>query len=143
MTIRYNWYELNSISKLPESHVILIFALYLGRHKPLSANLGLLKSKLVLDTIPNVLFQTRALTQYTTGIFSNFVTIEPQCYIRNCSFLHMRFSARTKADYIYMLSQRSIANRNNWIPDYYIEPQYHTNPLITKVKDKITFPLEN
>lgn len=143
MIIRYNWYELNSISKLPESHVVLLFALYLGRHKPLSANLGLLKSKLVLDSIPPALFQTRALTQYSTGIFSNFVTVEPQCYIRNCSFLHMRLPARIKADYIYILSQRSIANNNNWIPEYYIEPHHHLNPLITKVKDKITFPLEN
>jgi hypothetical protein len=143
MNIQYNWYELNTLSKLPEAHVTLIFALYVGRHKPLSANLSLLQSKLVLPSVPVSLFQKKVLTNYSTGIFTNYETIEPQCYIRNCSFVHMRFSARTKADYIYILSQRSISNENNWIPDYYIDPYYYTNPLITKIKNKITFPLEN
>ncbi len=142
MITLYNWYELNSISELPEAHIALIFALRIGRDKPLSANLNLLKAKLHINTVPNRLFSLNILGYYNTGVFSHYVTQEPQSYIRNCSFVHTRFSAHDKADYIHILSQRSIENKNNWIPAYYVDKKYYTNPLITKIDNKIIFPLE-
>ena len=36
----------------------------------------------------------------------------------------------------------SIYNKNNWIPEYYIEPKHYNNPFIYRSKGKITFPLE-
>jgi hypothetical protein len=143
MVIRYNWCEITSITKVPESQLILIFALCVGLNKPLSGSLDLLKKKLFLDAIPSTLINYGYIGIHRTGIFSHYKTIEPQSYIRDCSFLHMRFSAKHKSDYLYILSQRSIINENNWIPEHYVEPQYHTNPLIRKIKDKIIFPLEN
>lgn len=142
MIVQYNWYELNSISKLPEGHVLVIFALSVGMSKPISYSTNMLKHKLNIDNIPNSIFSKNIITQYHHGIFCNYKTNEPQCYIRNTSFVHMRLSAQIKSDYLYILSQRSIANKNNWIPDYYIHQKYHNNPLIGREKGKITFPLE-
>lgn len=142
MVVQYNWYELNKISKLPEAHVITIFCLYVGIHKPISYSVEMLKKKLNIDAIPSGLIDNNIITQYHHGIFSNYITNEPQCYIRNCSFVHMRWSAKEKSDYLYILSQRSIKNTNDWIPDYYIPTKYHTNPFIARDRGKITFPLE-
>jgi hypothetical protein len=143
MIIQYNWYELNKLSSLPEGHVLTIFCLSIGINKPLSYNPEILKKKLNINSIPNSLIANKVIIQYPHGIFANYITNEPQCYIRNCSFVHMRWSAQEKSDYLYILSQRSITNTNNWIPDYYIPTKYHTNPLIGREKGKITFPLEN
>jgi transposase len=143
MIVQYNWYELNKISKLPEAHVITIFCLSIGTDKPISYDTQLLKHKLNIDNIPNSLFTSNIITRYHHGIFCNYTTNEPQCYINNPSFVHMRWSAQDKSDYLYILSQRSISNKNNWIPDYYIHRKYHNNPLIAREKGKITFPLEN
>jgi hypothetical protein len=143
MVIQYNWYELNKISKLPEVHVLLIFCLSIGTEKPISYNIDLLKQKLNIENIPNSLFSNNIITKYNHGIFCNYKTNEPQCYINNGAFVHMRWSAQYKSDYLYILSQRSIGNNNNWIPDYYIHRKYHTNPLVGRDKGKITFPLEN
>jgi transposase len=143
MIVQYNWYELNIISKLPEAHVLVIFCLSIGLDKPISYSTNLLKKKLNIENIPNSIFSKNIITCYDHGIFCNYKTNEPQCYIRNTSFVHMRLSAQTKSDYLYILSQRSIGNKNNWIPDYYIHHKYHNNPLIGREKGKITFPLEN
>ncbi len=143
MVVRYNWCEITSITKVPESQLILMFALYVGTKKPLSGSLELLRKKLHLDKMPSTLVNYGYIGVYNTGVFSHYKTIEPQSYIRDCSFLHMRFTAKEKSDYLYILSQRSIVSKNNWIPEHYVEQQYHTNPLIRKIKDKITFPLEN
>lgn len=142
MVVQYNWYELNKISKIPDAHVLIIFCLYIGTEKPLSYSFNLLKQKLNIETIPNSLLTSNIITSYNHGIFCNYKTNEPQCYITNPSFVHMRWSAQDKSDYLYILSQRSIANKNNWIPEYYIHRKYHTNPLIAREKGKITFPLE-
>lgn len=143
MTILYNWYELNNISVLPESHVLMIFCLSVNQDRPISHSTRLLRKKLNIETIPNSIIQKNVIIQYDHGIFTTLKTKEPQCYINNTSFVHMRLSAQIKSDYLYILSQRSIANKNNWIPDYYIPLKYHTNPLIAREKGKITFPLEN
>ena len=143
MVVQYNWYELNKISKMPEAHVVVIFCLSVGTNKPISYSLPLLKQKLNIDNIPNSIFSYNIVTQYAHGIFCNYNTNEPQSYIRNSSFVHMRLSAQVKSDYLYILSQRPIGNLNNWIPDYYIHRKYYTNPLIGREKGKITFPLEN
>jgi hypothetical protein len=143
MVIQYNWYELNKISTLPDTHVLIIFCLSIGVDKPISYSIKLLKQKLNIESIPNSLFSNNIITQYPHGIFCNYKTNEPQCYIRNTSFVHMRWSSQDKSDYIYILSQRSIANTNSWIPEYYIPQKYHNNPLIGREKGKITFPLEN
>jgi hypothetical protein len=142
MVVQYNWYELNKLSTLPEGHVLIIFCLSVGVHKPISYDPTLLKKKLNIELIPNSLIDNRAIVQFNHGIFANYITNEPQCYIKNCSFVHMRWSAQDKSDYLYILSQRSIANKNDWIPDYYIPTKYHNNPLIGREKGKITFPLE-
>jgi hypothetical protein len=143
MVVQYNWYELNNISTLPESHVIMIFCLSVNPNNPISYSLSALKKKLNIDNIPNSIVYNRIIASYSHGIFTFINVKEPQCYVTNTSFVHMRLSAQVKSDYLYILSQRSIANKNNWIPDYYIPQKYHTNPLIAREKGKITFPLEN
>ena len=48
----------------------------------------------------------------------------------------------TKLEYIYILSQRSLTNENDWIPENYVEPQYRTNVYTYRKNGKIYFPWE-
>jgi len=141
--IQFNWIELNKISTLPEAHVILLFGLYVGINKRMSASTQLLKNKLNVKLIPNRLLTDSYLLNYQQGVFSNYKTIEPQCYVKNCSFLHLKLDPKTKSDYIYILSQRPIGDTTHYIPKYYLEPQLQLNPLVERTKDKIILPLEN
>jgi hypothetical protein len=140
--IQFNWFELNKISTLPEGHVILIFGLYVGIHKRMSSTTKLLKQKLNIKLIPNRLLTENYILDYPQGVFSNYKTIEPQCYIKNCSFLHLRLDPGTKSDYIRILSQRPIGDNTFSIPRHYLEPRLQLNPLIELTKTKIILPLE-
>jgi hypothetical protein len=145
MIIEYNWHEFTTISSLPEGHMVLLFALYVNKSridKKLSANETLLMKKLNIDLMPNSLIFSKRLIQTYNGIFSNYKCKEPQNYITNCSFLHSKYPSKLKSNYLYILGQRSLANKNTWIPKEYVDEEHHTNPFITLDQDKLIFKLE-
>lgn len=146
MIIQFNWYELTQTTKLAESQVILMFCLYINRHKPLvkriSSSHFMLRKKLNIGNNYYGLLHTKLIVDSKNGIFSNFYCKEPQNYLTNCSFLHSKVSAQKKADYMYILGQRSLNNFNNWIPDNYVEPEHWENPFIKHENSKIIFTLE-
>ena len=117
MIIQFNWYELTQTTKLAESQVILMFCLYINKHKPLvkriSSSHVMLRKKLNIGNNYYGLLHSKLIVDSKNGIFSNFYCKEPQNYLTNCSFLHSKVSAQKKADYMYILGQRSLNNFNN------------------------------
>lgn len=142
MITEYNWYELQTISKVPENQIVLMFALYIGAGKKMSNNWEMLRYKLCLELIPRDLSTRKFVLKTDNGLFSNYKCNDPQNYVRNLSFLHSKVTAETKLEYLYILSQRRLNNPNNWIPEDYVEPEYRSNIFTYRRAGKIHFPLE-
>ena len=45
---------------------------------------------------------------------------EPQVYLTNFDFLTRKIPSYQKTDYLHMISQRRMSDRNNWIPRDYV-----------------------
>lgn len=146
MIIQFNFCELDSITKLSENKLVLLFCLYANKAFPLekkiATNIKTLKTKLNIKTEPITLLTKRLIIETKHGVFSNYVCQEPQCYLTDRSFLTRRLPVSTKIEYLHMISQRNMANYNNWIPKNYVPTNYLTNPLIVINNEKIYFPLE-
>jgi hypothetical protein len=142
MITEYNWYELQTISRVPENQILLMFALYIGIGNKMSNNWELLRYKLYLEKIPRELKTKRFILRTDNGVFSNYKCNDPQNYVKNLSFIHSKVSVETKLEYLYILSQRSLDNPNNWIKQDYVEPEYWTNIFTYRKEGKIFFPLE-
>ena len=141
MIVQFNWYELNKITRIPDCQVILTFCLFINRKNPdikrISGSHHMLKQKLNIANNYYALIHNKLILDCANGIFSNYTCQEPQSYITNCSFLHAKVPARTKCEYLYILSQRSLGNKNCWIPENYVEPEYWNNPFIKHENSKI------
>lgn len=142
MTVQYNWYELQTITRVPDNQLLLMFALTVGCGKKMSSHPVYLRDKLHLTVVPKQLFMTGFLVRRKDGIYSNYECEEPQNYVKNISFLHSKTSVMTKLEYLYILSQRSLTNTNDWIPEDYVEPQYRNNVYTYRKNGKIYFPWE-
>lgn len=146
MIIQFNWYELNKLTRIPENQIILMFCLYINRATPLvkriSSNHMMLQKKLHIKNVYSALLAQRLIIDSKNGIFSNYVCAEPQNYVTNCTFLHAKVPPYLKAQYLYMLGQRSLNNYNNWIPEDYVEPEQFSNPFVQHTNSKIIFTLE-
>jgi hypothetical protein len=146
MSIQFNWYELNYTTRIPDAQVILLFCLYINKYKPLARRIAsnhiMLQNKLHIRKNYYTIIYKNCIIEHRNGIFSNYTCIEPQSYLFNCSFLHARVPAQTKSEYMYILSQRSLNNRNNWIPEDYVEEKYWNNPFIEHKQSKLIFKLE-
>jgi hypothetical protein len=102
-----------------------------------------LQRKLNIKYIPRHLYNKGYLQYKPTGnIVSYFRIHEPQCYMTNYLWLGYNVSSKIKSDYLHILGQRSIANNNRFIPDYYIDEIYWKNPLICHADRKINLILE-
>lgn len=143
MSILLNTFEIKKASrKSTDAEVILTFALCFGIGNVISSNFLLLKRKLHIKSVPEHLFINGHLKKYRNLIVSNFSIKEPQCYMSNPKWLHYNISSKEKSDYLYILGQRSLQNKNRFIPEYYVEEQYWKNPLIKHSDRKLTFILE-
>lgn len=143
MNILLNTLEIKKVAKnIPEAEVVLTFALSIGYERVISYNFASLREKLAIRHIPEHLFTNGYLVKYQSKIVSKFRIVEPQCYMTNPSWLHYNLSAKTKSDYLHILGQRSLCNKNRTIPEYWVEPTYWKNPLIKHSDRTITFILE-
>jgi hypothetical protein len=146
MIIQFNWYELNSITRIPDSQVILMFCLFINKSNPLVPRIAgshqILQKKLNIGNNYYALIHSKLILESKNGIFSNFRCEEPQSYLTNSSFLHSKTSPYLKSEYLYILSQRNLGNKNCWIPENYVETECWKNPFITHNKSKLNFTLE-
>lgn len=143
MIIQFGWDELHSIDSSPEAKLILLFCLYINRsnslEKKIASSSYLLAKKLKISYIPPALITKRYVLQGRNGLFSNYVCREPQSYLTSMRFIHTDAPAKEKANYIYMLSQRSMNNTNNWIPREYVDDKLLNNRFIYTTPTKIYF----
>jgi hypothetical protein len=146
MIVQFNWIELNKITRIPDCQTILMFCLYINKVSPtikrISGNHLMLRKKLNISNNYYAIIHNKLIVESANGIFSNYTCAEPQGYLTNCSFLHAKVSPKVKSEYLYILSQRSLGNKNCWIPDNYVEPEYWKNPFIKHENSKIKFTLE-
>jgi|TARA_X000000950_G_scaffold80626_1_gene101377 hypothetical protein len=143
MTILLNTVEIKKAAKNNyEAEIVLTFALSVGYNKIISTSFPHLKNKLHISGVPEFLFIRGYLKKYKNKIVSNFRINEPQCYMNNPSWLHLKISAEAKSDYLYILGQRSLHNKNRFIPEYYVENKYWNNPLVKHSDRILTFILE-
>jgi hypothetical protein len=147
MSIQFNWCEMISVSTLADAHVVLLFCLYANVYYPSNRRIAsshrMLQNKLHIGKNYYSLIASKFVIEHKNGLFSNFACTEPQSYLNNCSFVHSRVPAYLKSEYLHILSQRSINNTNNWIPEEYVEPKYWDNPFIERKQSKLIFTLEN
>jgi hypothetical protein len=143
MTILLNTVEIKKAARNNyEAEVVLTFALCVGYNKIISSSFFHLKNKLHIAGVPEYLFTRGHLKKYNNKIVSKFKINEPQCYMSNPGWLHYNVSAETKSDYLYILGQRSLHNKNRFIPEYYVENKYWNNPLVKHSDRILTFILE-
>jgi hypothetical protein len=147
MIIQFNWYEISQISYIPESQLILAYCLFINTLNPherkIARSVGDLKRKLKIDNISTSLISRNYILHHIrNGIISNYTCAEPQGYFTNVTFFSADVHVKHKTHYLYILSQRPISSKENWIPSYYVDDKYHKNPFITKINDKLYFTLE-
>ena len=137
--VDFNWYELCQKSNYHfEGILVLTYALTKGYNNRIAWNAQELKEALKIDVIPNILFERKALvTNRYGGIHSTLTVEDPQCYFRNKNWLKDKISPISKIAYLYILSQRSIANRNNFVYDKFVPTKLWNNPYISHKLDKL------
>ena len=141
--IQFNWYELKSCSEnVPEGIIMLTFALSKGYNSIISSSESLILSRLNIDYIPQILYRKRYIVKTNKGIISNYTTSTHQCYFNEHEWLYDTESVYNKIVYIYSLSQRSITNKNLYIPESYLEDRYWDNPYLKHRDTKIWFKPE-
>lgn len=140
--IYYNWLELYRSARGNKSGIIILAYCLIKGYNNLIANGSYhLMNILKVDQIPIHLFKNH-LRFFEGEIYSNYVCNDPQNYIKDFTFLFKKFDIKTKCDYLYILSQRSIANTSSRIPKNYLDKKYWNNKLITTDENYINFPLE-
>lgn len=138
--IYFNWYELKSVSaNVPEGIILLTHALISGYNSVISFNESALLQKLKISYVPPHIYRTKWFIKENTGIISKFLIQEPQSYFRNHSWLYAYNNLEHKILYLYALSQRSIPNKNFFIPEDYLESKYWDNPYLKHRDKKIWF----
>jgi len=145
MIVEFNWNELIKHGQSNESKVILFYCLYVNttrKNRWLAQNAYDLKRRLQLTDIPQPLFSSRYIVQQRRGLISNYECIEPQTYAKNCSFLFGSETAKTKADYLELLSLRHINNNNTWVPIDYVRYPLRNNSLTYIIKKQVHFKPE-
>ena len=143
MSILLNTLEIKKAAKNNyDAEVLLTFALCVGFNKVVSNSFLHLKRKLNINNIPEHLFINGHLKKYDKKIVSRFLIKEPQCYMTNPSWLHYQIASKEKSEYLYILGQRSLNNKNRFIPEYYVEEQYWKNPLVKHSDRILTLILE-
>lgn len=138
--VQFNWQEikLDSNNTL-EGIIVLTYALSIGYNSIISASLSNLQTRLSIGFVPQNIFKKRMFINTPQGIFNRYSTIEPQSYFKNNSWLFDKESTYNKVVYLFALSQRSINNKNLFIPTTYLDSKYWDNPYLNRKENKLWF----
>ncbi len=137
---QFNWYELKSGSgNVPEGIITLTYALTKGYNSVISSSESLLLYRLNIDHIPQIVYRKSYIVKSPFGLLNKYIPKEPQCYFLDTEWLNTKESVYNKMVYIYALSQRSINNKNLFIPDIYLDDKYWDNPYLEHKDNKLWF----
>jgi hypothetical protein len=140
---QFNWYELKSGSgNVPEGIITLTYALTKGYNSVISSSESLLLYRLNIDHIPQIVYRKSYIVKSPFGLLNKYTPKEPQCYFLDTEWLTVKESVYNKMVYMYALSQRSINNKNLFIPDIYLDSKYWDNPYLEHKDEKLWFKPE-
>lgn len=140
MLTEFNWYELKTYSSnVPEGIIVLTHALSAGYNSFISSSDSSLLQNLNVKYVPPSLYRTGLFVKNKTGIINKYKTEEPQSYFSDISWIYDDDNISHKIIYLYALSQRSITNKNLFIPDTYLDDRYWNNPYLKHRDGKIWF----
>lgn len=138
--IQFNWYELKvDSSNVPEGIIVLTHALAKGYNSIITSNESSLLGQLKVSYVPPQIYKNKWFIKTSEGIKTKYITKEPQSYFLNSSWLYEYSTIYNKILYLYALSQRSISNRNFFIPETFLEEKYWNNPYLKHRDGKIWF----
>ena len=140
----FNWKDLWTHSKgHPESILILTHALTIEYNNIIASSGKELMKKLFINSINSQLFQTNKLKVLKNNfILSTYQCKDKQSYFRSKEFLFSTVNPNIKVEYLYILSKRSIANQNHYIPKNYVSSQHWNNTFVKERTDKLELILE-
>ena len=140
----FNWKELWTDGKgQPESILILTYALTIGYNNIIASSSQQLMKKLFINNIDFQLFRTSKLKVIKNNcIFSTYKCKDKQSYFKNKEFLFSTVNPTVKVEYLYILSKRSIANNNHYIPKKYVSSKHWGNTFVKERPDKLELILE-
>ena len=140
----FNWNELWTYSKgQPESILILTNALIIGYNNIIASSGKQLMKKLFINSINLHLFQTNKLKVLkNSSILSTYQCKDAQSYFKDKDFLFSTVNPNAKVEYLYILSKRSIANKNRYIPKNYVSSEHWGNTFVKERTDKLELILE-
>ena len=140
----FNWKELWTYSQgRPESILILTYGLTIGYNNIIASSGNQLRKKLFIKSINFHLFQTRKLKVLkNNSILNTYQCKDAQSYFKDKEFLFTTVNPNIKVEYLYILSKRSIANQNHYIPKNYVSSQHWNNTFVKERTDKLELILE-
>ena len=96
-----------------------------------------------INSIDLHLFQTNKLKVLkNNSIFSTYQCKDTQSYFKDKDFLFSTVNPNAKVEYLYILSKRSIANKNRYIPKNYVSSEHWGNTFVKERTDKLELILE-
>lgn len=140
MLVKFNWFELLHISKnQPEGIITLTFALTKEYNSVICFEDMALQKLLHIDRFPKELIEQGYLTKKNQLIYRSFKVKEPQSWFRDTSWLFAQVSMMTKITYLYALSHRSLKNKQNHIPENYLDRSLWGNQFLNHQNQKLMF----
>lgn len=95
--------------------------------------------KLKISYIPSILYRNQFITKREGLVIHSYKTREPQSYFLATEWLTDVSHLSDKLIYLYALSQRSLGNKNLFIPDSYLEDKYWKNPYLKHRDGRVWF----
>jgi hypothetical protein len=120
----------------------LTHALVTGYNSVISSDDGKLIQKLKIEYVPPVIYRSPFIVKTKEGLVSKYKTEEPQAYFNNKDWIYDNNNVSAKVIYLYALSQRSITNKNLFIPEKYLEEKFWNNPYLQNKNGKLWFKPE-
>ena len=145
--IFFNWHELTVDGEDNFTAILLLtFCLFKGYNSIIAINpdAKFVKQNLKIEHFPPSLFKKGYLQyRYKTGhTISKYKCRVPTSYFRNHTFLYTNVPIDKKITYLYMLAQRPISDKNNFIIQDAVADKFWDNPFIIHKDGKLHFILE-
>ncbi len=141
--VKFNYLELNKISRNnSEGFIVLLFILsrptnfIAGSVAQLAKLLNLkYKNSISLLILDKYIYEDKKGFLFKHKSFVK----EMQTTIKNISFIFDNIPANLKKEYCYMLSLRHPLKNPNFIPDFFVDKHYYTNPYVRHSHGKLIF----
>tara|TARA_Y100000034_G_scaffold136800_2_gene215908 strand:+ start:6490 stop:6924 length:435 start_codon:yes stop_codon:yes gene_type:complete len=140
LTTQYNWNELKLASEYQlEGIIILAYCLSKGYNEIIANDSNHLFNKLRINKIPLCIVRKKLVRRVNHKLRNYYQCKEPQSYFNNADFLTFNCSTSEKVEYLYILSNRHLNDKNPYIPKEYIDTKHWKNKLTRIEKDSILF----